>query len=54
LPPHSAICSARPPGKAGRRPSLLTRAAGFDELVEPLATQSVYADVPNPLARAAA
>ena len=34
--------------------NLLTRAAGLDELVEPLATQSVYVDVPNPLSRTAA
>jgi siderophore synthetase component len=30
--------------------NLLTRVGGLDELVEPLATQSVYVDVPNPLA----
>jgi siderophore synthetase component len=34
--------------------NLLTRAAGLDELVEPLATQSVYVDIPNPVAGAAA
>jgi siderophore synthetase component len=33
--------------------NLLTRVGGLDELVEPLATQSVYVDVPNPLAGAA-
>ncbi|MGH3327368.1 MAG: IucA/IucC family protein, partial [Streptomycetales bacterium] len=30
--------------------NLLTRVAGLDELVGPLETQSVYVDVPNPLA----
>ena len=29
--------------------NLLTRVRGLDELVEPLATQSVYVDAPNPL-----
>ena len=33
--------------------NLLTRVGGLDELVEPLATQSVYVDVPNPLASVA-
>ncbi|MFB6890913.1 IucA/IucC family protein [Kitasatospora sp. NPDC056327] len=32
--------------------NLLTRINGLDELVGPVATQSVYVDVPNPVARA--
>jgi siderophore synthetase component len=34
--------------------NLLTRVGGLDELVEPLATQSVYVEIPNPLAQAGA
>jgi siderophore synthetase component len=32
--------------------NLLTRVGGMDELAEPLATQSVYVEIPNPLAEA--
>jgi siderophore synthetase component len=33
--------------------NLLTRLEGMDELVGPLATQSVYRPIPNPIARSA-
>lgn len=32
--------------------NLLTRVHGLDELVGPVETQSVYVDIPNPLADA--
>ena len=47
-PVERLLSAARLRGKA----NLLTRAAGLDELVGDLATQSVYAEIPNPLAAA--
>jgi len=51
--PH--VVSALLDGRTLRcKANLLTRVGGLDELVEPLATQSVYVEIPNPLAEAGA